>query len=433
VKIAGTFFDIQLELKESESNQIELQISKNNEIIQRYNVVDFSDVAVKMDEFLESNGTFLPKNRMNMLLQDLEGIYMELAQKRQRTQNIRVNRQRVTTEALSDSLSKDDIQKILLMGLENAGKTSIYQVIFEGKLPHETQTLRPTRGLERHQIEFPTFGLASNGTTKEEYRIMTSKGGQNITIWDLGGQRSFLERYHQEPELYFGKAACLIFIIDAYNIEHYDTARTEFHRAIEFMKQYGTKTHRLVKSNKIYCFLHKMDLFPNRDERFTTLTQFFREDPVSKEENFDIQFYSTSIFDSSIFSAWTKVIQTIMPKSSKLNLLAQELKEDLGLYAVLIIEKRTGLPICNSKTLLDDSALVGSTNRVLITIEKVLPEFQLANLTNLELTTANGKLTIKQFDKYYILVLLYPPQINICDIGIDTKITQFIDTMKKAI
>jgi len=59
--------------------------------------------------------------------------------------------------------------------------------------------------------------------------------------------------------------------------------------------------------------------------------------------------------------------------------LAQELKDELGLYAVLIIEKRTGLPICNSKTLLDDSALVGSTNRVLITIEKVLPEFQLAN------------------------------------------------------
>jgi len=98
-----------------------------------------------------------------------------------------------------------------------------------------------------------------------------------------------------------------------------------------------------------------------------------------------------------------------MPKSSKLNQLSNKLKEDLGLYATMIIEKRTGLPIASSKTLLDDNSLVGSTNRILILTEKVLPEYELSSLDTLKIETANGILEIRIFEEFYVLIMIYPP------------------------
>ena len=143
-----------------------------------------------------------------------------------------------------------------------------------------------------------------------------------------------------------------------------------------------------------------------------------------------INFFSTSIFDSSIYRAWTKVLELMMPKSSKLNQLSNQLREDLGLYAAFVIERRTGLPICASKTLLDDAALVGSTSRVMITIEKVLPEFQLSGVTKFIIHTGAGILEVRLFAQFFILVLLYPASVDLNSPQATKALEQFIDLMQ---
>ena len=176
-----------------------------------------------------------------------------------------------------------------------------------------------------------------------------------------------------------------------------------------------------------------MDRFPNSSEKFQHLVNYFDVNPESAFKERKINFFSTSIFYSSIYNAWTRVIETLMPKSSKLNELSNQLKEDLNLYACFIIEKRMGLPICASKTLLEDSALVGNTNRLLITMEKVLPEFQLANLESFKIKTATGFLEIRIFNKYFILMLLYPTTVDLSNPQSDRIIQAFITKMQQEV
>ena len=201
------------------------------------------------------------------------------------------------------------------------------------------------------------------------------------------------------------------------------------------MKMHGSRPKFMARNqSNIYCFIHKMDRFTNAGDQFKSLVEYFRLNPKTKEKSYEIKFFATSIFDSSIYSAWAKIIEILMPKSSKLNQLSNKLKDDLGLYATMIIEKRTGLPICSSKTLLDDTALVGSTNRILLITDKVLPEYELSSLDSLKIETANGILEIRIFEQFYVLIMIYPPhERKISTPEGEIILQEFIDSMRKSI
>ena len=102
-------------------------------------------------------------------------------------------------------------------------------------------------------------------------------------------------------------------------------------------------------------------------------------------------------------------------------------------HAALIVERRTGLPICSSKTLLDDSVLVGNTNRLLINVEKVLPEFKLAKFQEMRVKTSSGCLEIILFDLYFILVLLYPDTVDMSTPEARARINEYIEAMRTSI
>jgi GTPase SAR1 family protein/predicted regulator of Ras-like GTPase activity (Roadblock/LC7/MglB family) len=419
MRIPGTFFDIELKLLNDDANSIEFSLIKNNDVVFNQKIKSFNEIGSILTNTLERYGVALPKVRMDKILSDLEGEFYLLQDNQKKKKMQQIQRQQASTQALSSAVSSGKAQKFLLMGMSNVGKTSIFQVVFEGKLPHETKILMPTVGTERHEIV-----LSSDQKSKT-----------SLMIWDLGGQEKFMGRYFTEPELTFGEASVLIFVIDAYNVDMYEESRRNLHKCVTLIKKHGTRPTNLPKNEtNIFCLLHKMDQFgSNREEQYKQLIDYFRLNPETNEQQTDILFFDTSIFDSSIFSAWTKITQKIVPKSSKLNLMAQEFKEDLKAYAVLIIEKRTGLPISASRTLLDDSALIGSTSRIMIMLEKVLPEFELTKLRSVNLETANGNLIIKIFNKFYLLVLLLPTTVDVLSSDFQARVQHFMDEMEKLI
>jgi hypothetical protein len=419
MKIPGTFIDLKLQFTDEDSDTINLKLMKNNEEIANEFIRDFMEIEPHIVNTLSRYNISLPKPRFENLMSQLEGEYQNLAQESSKRQARTSQRQQASTQALSQMSNLHNIQKFLLMGLSNAGKTSIFEVIFMGKMPHETKILTPTIGSERHEINFS----------------WDQKKKTSISIWDLGGQKKFLERYYTEPELFFGEASTLLFVIDAYNVDLYEESRYHLHQSVKLMKKYGIRPLHLPKSEThIFCLLHKMDQFgANREDQYKALIDYFRYNPETKENSTDILFFSTSIFDSSVYSTWTKIMQRILPKSTKLNLIAQNFKEDLKLYATLVIEKRTGLPICASRTLLDDAALVGSTNRIMMTIEKVLPEFELTNLQRFTIQTSTGNISVEIFEKYYCLVLIYPDSFDINQPKVRDKINILIEELKNYI
>ncbi len=413
MKIPGSFFELDLVI--NNDNLIEFRVTKNKEIKYRINPMDFSEIEYDLQSFLEDKGIFLPKNRFKLVLESLEVLYMDLVQMQQKMKErgyIKPEDQEQPEPSSTRSVAP--IQKILLMGGE--GKTSIYQVIFKGKLPHETNTIKSTRGIEKHEITFPS--LSNTGSSQ-----------QKLVLWDFGSKKQSQDD--------FKNGTLLLFVVDAFDVHNYELIREQLHETISMMKMHGSRPKFMARNqSNIFCLIHKMDRFTNAGDQYKSLVEYFRLNPKTKEKSYEINFFATSIFDSSIYSAWAKVLEILMPKSSKLNALSNKFKEDLGLYAMMIIEKSTGLPICSSKTLLNDTALIGSTNRILLITDKVLPEYELSSLDSLKIDTANGILEIRIFEQYYsyVLIMIYPPHERKISTPEGEKILQeFIQTMRKSI
>ncbi len=408
MKIPGSFFEVNLKQKQQ---LIELQVLKRGEVKYHATIMDFSEIEYDLKDVLEDYNIYLPKNRLDLVLQKLESEYLDLVSQIQSIQQKQKQNHRVTAQKLSIiSDKKGKPHKILLTG--GSGKTSIYKVIFEGILPYETRLLEPTVEIEEHLIDFPSFGFRNSQ--------------EKLSLWDTGQVE--LEEEHYED------ASILIFVIDAFDIERYDEIRAQLHRTARDMKQYGILPPQMHPDyTNLFCFIHKIDLFPDATEKFQHLVDFFKFNPETNRKTKNIKFIPTTIFDSSVFTAWTKVIETLMPKSSKLNELSNQFKEEMGLYASFIIERRTGLPICASKTLLEDSALVGNINRLMLTIEKVLPDYQLVNLQNFQIGTATGSLEIRIFDRFFILMMLYPTNVDMRTPTAERLIKEFILKMQQSI
>ncbi len=91
-------------------------------------------------------------------------------------------------------LKSPSSRKIILLGLSQAGKTSIRDVVFEGKSPEDTKDYAATLNYER-QIE--------------------QVADEPITVMDLGGQEVFLKRFLSSMSSFiFSNVAVLVFICD---------------------------------------------------------------------------------------------------------------------------------------------------------------------------------------------------------------------------
>lgn len=88
--------------------------------------------------------------------------------------------------------------EIALVGLQNAGKSTLVNTIATGKFEEDT---------------IPTIGF--------NYRTL-KKGKVSMVLWDLGGQGRFREQW----EKYCRSADVIIFVVDAQDQGNIDVART---------------------------------------------------------------------------------------------------------------------------------------------------------------------------------------------------------------
>mmetsp|Transcript_4850 Transcript_4850/g.7381 ORF Transcript_4850/g.7381 Transcript_4850/m.7381 type:complete len:183 (+) Transcript_4850:83-631(+) len=110
--------------------------------------------------------------------------------------------------------------EVVLVGLENSGKTTLLQVLSDGT-PVETA---------------PTIGLNVK---------MVKRGGVQMKCWDLGGQ----SQYRAEWGRYTRGCNVIIFVVDAHAMEILPDVKIELHRLLEDREL--TSTPLLVVANKI--------------------------------------------------------------------------------------------------------------------------------------------------------------------------------------
>ena len=176
---------------------------------------------------------------------------------------------------------KTNHRKILLVGLDNSGKTSIAQSL-QGitNLP-SFQNMKPTQGVDIRNIN-----------------VLSSE----FAIWDLGGQESFRNEYLGDFNRYLLGTNKLIYVFDIQDIDRYDLSIEYFNKIFDLVEA------RVDKRNlEISIFLHKFD--PNLKETRVDLTdqiiEEFKSRIKSRMENSNFFF---QIFETTIYTIFKKII-----------------------------------------------------------------------------------------------------------------------------
>ena len=162
-------------------------------------------------------------------------------------------------------------KKLLMIGLDAAGKTSILAVI-QDKFSI-IKSLLPTRGVKREKLDF--FGYP-------------------IISWDLGGQVQYREKlYFNRPELFFTEADIMLYVVDSQDSDRIPEAANYFREVLKVLDE-------LHEIPKVLIVLSKAD----QDARQTlqwqqTVTSIKNKFNSIAEEfkEFSIDYCDTTIFD----------------------------------------------------------------------------------------------------------------------------------------
>jgi GTPase SAR1 family protein len=167
---------------------------------------------------------------------------------------------------------KGESQKVLVIGLDNAGKTAILAQ-FGGRLGiSELVALQPTKGVDRKHIK-------------------TEDSDVDLFIWDLGGQYQYRNKYLKNPESYFLETDLLIYVIDVQDPDRYPESFEYFEDVLEILN--------LLEENPfVMIYIHKFDPDIKGDQEILLNIELLKENlnQLLTQHGFDYEAYLTSVY-----------------------------------------------------------------------------------------------------------------------------------------
>ncbi|KAI6882411.1 GTP-binding protein GTR1 [Hortaea werneckii] len=203
-------------------------------------------------------------------------------------------------------------RKVLLMGRSGAGKSSMRSIIFSNYVAKDVRRLGATVDVEHSNIRF--------------------MGNLMLNLWDCGGQDSFVESYLTNQRSHvFSSVAVLIFVFDISSKEA-NADLLGFSSTIRALQEFSP-------NSKIFVLIHKMDLVPT-DQRSRILSQRTADVRATCiDEGFhdqQIEFWATSIWDQSLYRAWTQVIYFLVPNATVIENMLRKLAELLDARELIL-------------------------------------------------------------------------------------------------
>ncbi|KAL4788562.1 small monomeric GTPase [Aspergillus varians] len=182
-----------------------------------------------------------------------------------------------------------------------SGKSSIASVVFHKMPPNETLFLESTTRIQKDSVH--SF--------------------MDFQVWDFPGQFEYLESSFDLEEI-FGSHGALVWVIDAQ--DDYLESVARLNRTILTVQQYYPNIN-------IEVFIHKVDGLSEeyRTDTFQDIVQLISDElSDAGYENAPVHYYLTSIYDYSVFEAFSKVIQKLIPNLSTLENLINTLSNNCG-------------------------------------------------------------------------------------------------------
>ena len=171
-----------------------------------------------------------------------------------------------------DEIIKKSAQKVIVIGLDNAGKTAILNK-FGGRLGiNDLANLKPTKGVDRRYIEIKNSSL-------------------DLYVWDFGGQAQYRSKYLKNPEQYFLQVDLLIYVIDLQDSER-------FPESFEYFEQILKTLTILEEDPFVLIYIHKFDPDLKHDTETLLNIELLKDNLNQSLTSFgyDYEAYLTSIY-----------------------------------------------------------------------------------------------------------------------------------------
>ena len=189
---------------------------------------------------------------------------------------------------LKDPLSTKRKIKIIFAGLDRAGKTSFLLAI-KRKYSEIIKTL-PTKGVER-----------------TDEKIFDEQNSQ-MSIWDLGGQKKYRDRYLEQSKIYLYNVDLMFYIIDIQD------SKKRLVESIELFNTIIGSMKNLDEYPPIVVCLNKYDPDIVSSDKVHKDIEYFTEEINRIADKFFVKIFKTSIFDYwSLVSAYSYGLSQLSP------------------------------------------------------------------------------------------------------------------------
>jgi len=316
------------------------------------------------------------------------------------------------TGELKDPLSMKRQIKILFVGLDRAGKTSFLHGI--KKRYSEIIKVLPTKGVNR-----------------TEEKIFEEQNSQ-ISIWDLGGQQKYREKFLEQGKIYLYNVDLLFYFIDIQ-----DAKRIK--EAIDLFKKILKSLRELDEFPPIVVCVNKFDPDLKKSKEIRKNVKLIEEEIIKCSSEFFFKIFHTSVFDHwSLISAYSYGLSQLSPNrelfENQLKFLANKTKSD-----ALLLLNDNGIILSNysnEKSKVSEKVFEISAPHFQ-TLYKTFKEFKLLKqdfIVSSGITDEERKIIFKKIniDKYNLYLLLFMEKFEGIE-KIEKQLPKFTKNVKELI
>ncbi|MFX1286571.1 MAG: ADP-ribosylation factor-like protein [Promethearchaeota archaeon] len=185
-------------------------------------------------------------------------------------------------------LSQQISHKILFgSGLTLAGVSTLLKTFLDCCPPRRDHLYHATIDYERMELDY---------------------ANTNFTIFDLGNQTAFLDKFVGElKEFLFGKVRVLVFVVDPIEILSLKQVRYYFEKMINHLTTFSPEA-------KVFVLINKWDLVPKNltEELYNEIESYLFENVDPSYQKSNIRIYKTSVFNKTLTKPMLDVFTTVL-------------------------------------------------------------------------------------------------------------------------
>ncbi len=314
------------------------------------------------------------------------------------------------TKEIKDPFSPKRKIKILYTGLDGAGKTSFLLGV-KKKYSEIVKTL-PTRGVER-----------------TEEKLFSDQSSQ-ISIWDLGGQKRYRDKYLEQSKIYLYNVDLLFFLIDIQNTERMGEALALYKKIIQSLVE-------LDEYPPVVICLNKYDPDLKESEEVNKNLELATNEITNNSDKFFVKIFKTSVFDHwSLISAYSFGLSQLSPNRELFRNQLKNFAHKTNSDAILLLNEN-GIILSNYS----EDEISGKVFEISAphfqTLYKTFKEFKLLKqdfIVSSGISDESKKLIFKKImvDKYHLYLLFFMDEVHNID-QIEENLPPFQNNLKELI